>query len=236
VSLLSIGQKEKTIGIEFGLMKSGNAVDATNGSLLRPNRKIYSLNVGITYSNQIGKNLFAESGLYYLTYLMGWGFKGFEGMTDFGTNAMTTIQIPFLLRYRIPLFKNKLFINTAIGALYGYNLTYDSQDYGYVTAFYGPDTLRFTATTYTDFKKNYLLFGFKIGFELPIKSKFLIGFTYSDYTGLNYLLIETNVWYNVNNNNFGSGYVLCNGDYSAFNISLKYKLGKPEGDSSLSSE
>jgi len=184
ISQLSYSQKSTFIGFE-GAVTSDiyEIIDPCN---IIQNTPLITGSWGFTIGQEINKNFLLESGIIRKYYADGYSFTKYPNNAS-SSNAYNSWQIPFRLKAKMNLAKNKLFLTTSVGYHFCINSEYGwgggEGGYDYID---GNDTILGSYYTINDsLSKTFSLIEAGIGLEFIAFNGFHIYLSSSYFVGLN---------------------------------------------------
>ena len=217
-------QRAAFLGGEFAI--TGDVYDIIDSCGLITTTPLITGSWGITIGQEINKNFTVETGIIRKYYNSGFRYTTSSFATGSSSNAFNTWQIPFRLRARLNLLKNRLFLTTTIGYHFSIN-----SDYGYGGGMGGGsladgnDTIVVSYTVNDSIAKTFSLLEAGVGFEFAVSDAFIISLSSSYYTGLKNVYqmdMTTEGCGCISDNAFG----ISKGGYWNISVGIKYSISK----------
>ncbi len=221
---MSKGQNKTYVGVEFG-PKFEIYQYADNGNGLYTKPFLFSPIYGLTIGKEINKTFIGETGFYINDYGESYRIKGNFGYSM--SNALLAYQIPFRLKARLYLIKERLNITTTIGYTFAINNDFGSSASG--SSFTSTSGLqhnystRIQDTSTYSLRKTYSLIETGVSLEYKFKNSLALYLAANYLTGLG-RIVEVDVKYWINEGPEQTGTVFSNGDYYSIVLGLRYPI------------
>ena len=224
----ALGQNKTYLGLEIG-PKFENYDFIDNGDGLYTEPFFFSPIYGLTLGQELNQRFALETGFYINNYGESYRIEGESGY--FASNAILAYQIPFRLKVRLNLLKEKLSLVSTVGYNFAINSEYSpngptSGSRQNFSTGVGPQINDSTRTqdisTYFQ-EKTYGLFEVGLALEYKFKKSTAI------YLSANYLagfkrLVEMDVKYWINDEPEQTGTVFSEGEYGSIVFGIKYSI------------
>ncbi len=176
---------------------------------------------GFTIGQEINQTFLFETGLYFVDYSESYRVK--KDVPYSITNALFVFQIPFRLKARLNLVKDKLNLATTVGYSLNINSSYGTWGYGRGTFIDPQDTIVVFDSSDYKLRKTYPLLELGLALEYQFKNKLTIYLGGNFFIGLK-RVINIDVSYKVNNGPDQTATVFSNGSYYNFIFGVKYPI------------
>lgn len=181
-SHLGYSQNRTFIGSEFAM--TGDIYEIIDPCILITTTPLITGYWGVTLGHEFNNNFTVETGLIRKYYDEGFGYNIESLIIGTSSNAYNTWQIPFRLKSKINLLKNKLFLTTTVGYHFSINTEYGyGGGSGGGELIDGNDTINVFYTVNDSISKTFSLVEAGIGLEFAAFDGLIVSLSSSYFTG-----------------------------------------------------
>lgn len=218
------GQRNTIVGV-LGTVNNDISHFVDQGNALTA-KNLPSGGLGFFIAHEIGKNIFAETGIMTKLYKQGYLFNTGRGYTS-SNRSFRALQIPVAASAKINVLENRIFLEPRFGLHFG--LRDQRMGRGLGSGSSGEESYTIEFKQDQSVVRHYLLMETGMELEFHLYKELSISTRLSYFNGFK-PLSRINYQYTINNSTAQSAFNESQGDYWSMGLGIKYWLPKKGGE------